>query len=299
MSHPSAALAGSGPEVGLLAWTFEPAVVVPVIAAAALYLRGWSRVSRRMPERFGARHPVIFAAGLASVVLALCSPLDALAHDLALAHMIQHLLLMVVAPPLLWMSAPVAPILSGLPKPIRRAVVLALAAAPLRMLTRLLADPRVSWAAFVLVFWGWHLPALYDRALRVDAWHHVQHLCFFSSAVLFWRPVILSWPARLVWPRWAMLPYVVLAELQNAVMAAILTFADRVLYAAYDAVPRRWPLSALEDQSIAGVIMWVPGSLPFLLAALWLVMTVIVAPPAARATRSRTPSRRCGTATSP
>jgi cytochrome c oxidase assembly factor CtaG len=297
VSHPSAALAGSGPEVGFLAWTFEPAVVVPVIAAAALYLRGWSHASQRMPERFRARHLVIFAAGLASVVLALCSPLDALAHDLALAHMIQHLLLMVVAPPLVWMSAPVAPILSGLPKPVRRAVVIALASAPIRMLTRLLADPRVSWAAFVLVFWAWHLPALYDQALRVDFWHHVQHVCFFATAMLFWRPVILSWPARSAWPRWAMLPYVVLAELQNAGMAAILTFADRVLYPAYDAAPRRWPLSALEDQSIAGVIMWVPGSLPFVLAALWLVMTVIVAPP--RATRSRTPSRRSRTATSP
>jgi len=142
----------------------------------------------------------------------------------------------------------------------------------------LLADPRVSWAAFVIVFWAWHLPALYDRALRVDAWHHVQHACFFTTAVLFWRPVILSWPARPAWPRWAMLPYVVLAELQNAGIAAIFTFSDRVIYSAYETLPRRWDLSALEDQSIAGVIMWIPGSLPFLLAALWVVMTAIVEP---------------------
>ena len=278
MSHPSAAPGGLGPEVSFLAWTFEPAVVVPVVAAAALYLRGWSQVAPRMPERFGARRPVIFTAGLASVVLALGSPLDALAHELALAHMIQHLLLMVVAPPLLWMGAPVAPILSGLPKSMRRAVVVALASPPVRKLTRLLADPRVSWAAFVIAFWVWHLPALYDRALRVDAWHHVQHACFFTTALLFWRPVILSWPARVAWPRWAMLPYLALAELQNAGIAAIFTFADRVIYPAYETLPRRWDLSALEDQSIAGVIMWIPGSLPFLVAALWVVMTAIAAP---------------------
>ena len=277
MSHPVSLASGAAPDLSLLSWTIEPAVVIPVAVAATLYVRGWATLARRMPERFGAGRLITAMTGLATVIVALSSPLDALGHQLLLAHMIQHFLLMAVAPPLLWMGAPVAPMLLGLPRPIRRRVAIALASRPLRPLTHVLADPRVSWAAFVIAFWVWHIPALYDRSLGSDSWHHVQHACFFATAVLFWRPVILPWPARSSWPRWAMIPYLALAELQNSTLAAILTFADRVIYPAYETLPRRWDITALEDQSIAGVIMWVPGSLAFLLPMLWLIVTAVVA----------------------
>jgi len=278
VSHPIASAAGAAPEVSWLSWSFEPAVILPVVVVGALYLHGWTTVSRRMPERFGAGRRAAGVAGLAAVFLALCSPLDALAHQLLVAHMVQHLLLMVIAPPLVWLGAPVAPMLLGLPRPVRRGVASVLAAPAVRRLTHALADPRVAWIAFVVVLWAWHAPALYDRALRSDGWHHVQHACFLATGLLFWRPVILAWPARLAWPRWAMIPYVALAELQNSALAAILTFSGRVLYPAYETVPRAWSVSPVEDQAIAGVIMWVPGSLPFLFAVLWLVLTAIRAP---------------------
>jgi putative membrane protein len=98
------------------------------------------------------------------------------------------------------------------------------------------------------------------------------------TALLFWRPVILPWPAGSSWPRWAMIPYLVLADLQNSVLAAILTFSDRVIYPAYEVVPRIWGFSALQDQQIAGVIMWVPGSLAFLVPILWLVAAGLASP---------------------
>jgi putative membrane protein len=120
MSHAVALVPWAGAEAALLSWNFEPAVVVPVVAAATLYLRGWTTLSRRMPKRFGTGRPIAVMAGLATVILALSSPVDALGHQLLQAHMIQHLLLMAVAPPLLWMGAPVAPMLLGLPRPIRR-----------------------------------------------------------------------------------------------------------------------------------------------------------------------------------
>jgi cytochrome c oxidase assembly factor CtaG len=107
----------------------------------------------------------------------------------------------------------------------------------------------VGWVAFVIAFWAWHIPALYDRSLRSDSWHHVQHACFFATGLLFWWPVILPWPDGSSWPRWAMIPYLVLAELQNSILAAILTFSDRVIYRAYEAVHRLWDISALTDQS--------------------------------------------------
>jgi cytochrome c oxidase assembly factor CtaG len=262
----------------LLGWSAEPAVTVPVIAAATLYWLGWRRLKRRMPERFSTPRAIAFMAGLAIVVLALCSPLDALGHLLLQAHMIQHMLLMLVAPPLLWAGAPTAPLLMGMPRSARRGVAMMLAAPAVRRSLTFLTHPAVSWVAFVIAFWAWHVPGLYELALSEDTWHHVQHLCFFTTALLFWRPVLLAWPARSPWPRWAMIPYLVLAEVQNAALAAYFTFSERVIYRGYESARPPWGLTALEDQSLAGVIMWVPGSLAFLLPLLWLVITAVLPP---------------------
>ena len=275
MSHPAAALDVLVPETVALAWSFEPAVVVPVVVTAALYLRGWAALRPRMPERFGAGRAAAFAAGLGALLLALCSPVGALGHRLLQAHMVQHLLLMVVAPPLLWLGAPVAPLLAGLPLRARRAVASALATGPVRWLSRVLTEPRVAWVSFVVAFWAWHVPALYDVALRSDLWHHVEHACFFVTALLFWHPVILAWPARRAWPRWGMIVYLLLAEAQATLLSAILTFSDRVIYPVYAAGAGLRGLSPLEDQALAGVIMWVPGSLAFTLALLWLVLQAL------------------------
>jgi len=258
----------------------EPLVLAPALVAAALYARGFATLARRMPDRFGAPRLVAFMAGIAILLLAASPLLDELSHALLRVHMTQHLMLTLVAPPLLWMGAPVAPLLLGLPRPLRRAVARALGTAPVRRLARALAHPALGWTAFVIAFWSWHVPALYDLALRSDVWHHVEHASFFATALLFWRPVILPWPSRVSWPRWAMIPYLVLAEFQNATLAAILTFSDRVIYPAYEHVPRPWGLSALEDQSIAGAIMWVPGSIASLLPLLWLILTAVSGPKA-------------------
>jgi cytochrome c oxidase assembly factor CtaG len=253
--------------------TPEPLVLAPVLVAAALYARGVATLARRMPDRFGAWTIVAFATGLAVLLLAASPLLDDLSHALLQAHMTQHLMLMLVAPPLVWMGAPIAPLLLGLPRPARRAVARVLGTRTVRRLARVLGHPAFGWTAFVIAFWAWHVPALYDLALRSDAWHHVEHASFFATALLFWRPVISAWPSRAPWPRWAMIPYLVLAEFQNTTLAAIFTFSDRVIYPVYASVARPWGLSALEDQSIAGAIMWVPGSIAFLLPLLWLVLT--------------------------
>jgi len=263
----------------IASWSLEPAVLLPAVGAAALYLRGWAALRLRMPARFPPARAAAFLMGLMVVGLALCSPIDGLSRGFLQAHMIQHLLLMMVAPPLLWLGAPVAPLLLGLPRPARRAVAVGLATRPMRWLTRVLADPRVAWLAFIAAFWLWHLPAPYDLALRSDAWHHVEHACFFLSACLFWRPVIGAWPARALWPRWAMIVYVLLADAQNTLLSAILTFSDRVIYPFYaTAAERPAGSSALEDQALAGVIMWVPGSLAFAIPVLWLLISALVEP---------------------
>jgi cytochrome c oxidase assembly factor CtaG len=256
----------------------EPLVLAPALVAAALYARGYAALARRMPDRFGPWRIVSFMAGSAVALISASPWLDELSHALLQAHMSQHLMLMLVAPPLLWMGAPVAPILLGLPRPLRRAVARGLGTPAVRRVTGALAEPVLGWTAFVIAFWCWHAPALYDLALRSDAWHHVEHATFFATGLLFWRPVILPWPSRARWPRWAMIPYLVFAEFQNTALAAILTFSDRVIYPAYESASRPWSLSALEDQSLAGAIMWVPGSIAFLLPLLWLVLTAIGGP---------------------
>ena len=107
----------------------------------------------------------------------------------------------------------------------------------------------------------------YELALNSPGWHQVEHLCFLVTGLLFWWHVILPWPGRPAWPRWAMIPYLVLADLQNTGLAAFLTFYDRVLYPTYEQAPRLWGSNPLDDQVIAGTIMWVPGSIIFLVPA--------------------------------
>ncbi len=245
------------------AWPLEPSVSVPAVAIAVLYLRGWSLLRRRLPQRFDGRHAAAFLSGLGIMMLALASPLDGLTQRWLAAHMVQHLLLMVVVAPLLWMGAPEAPVLVGLPRRIRGLVLRGMSGAGMRRLSRTVLHPAVGWTTFAVSFWVWHTPGLYELTLQSHLWHHVEHACFLGSALLFWRPVILAWPARMTWPRWAMIPYLGLAMFQSLPLAAILTFSDRVIYRGY---------SSLDDQALAGVIMWVPGSFPLLLPILRLIV---------------------------
>src|SRR4029077_21217322 len=118
-------------------------------------------------------------------------------------------------------------------------------------------------------------PRLYELGLHSQAWHRVEHACFFWAAVAFWWPVIGVWPSHPVWPRWGMIPYLLLADLVNTGLSAVLSFSDHVLYPTYQLAPRLWGISALDDQAAAGAIMWVPGSIAFLVPAMLLGMRAL------------------------
>jgi cytochrome c oxidase assembly factor CtaG len=222
-----------------------------------------------MPPRRGRWHggrPAAFLGGLAAIYLALASPIEPFADLLLSVHMVQHLLLMMVAPPLLWLGAPLFPLLRGLPRPIRVFwVAPLLSAPPLRRLFSRLTHPLTALVLFVAAAWVWHAPPVYDLALRSSAWHYLEHACFLGTALLFWYPVVRPYPARPRWSAWLLLPCLFLADLSNTALAALLTFSDRLLYPYYGEVPRLAGLSPLDDQAAAGVIMWVPGSAAFLL----------------------------------
>ncbi len=213
-------------------------------------------------------------AGLDLVFVALVSPLDGWAASSLLGHMAQHLVLMMAAPPLIWLGAPVAPLLRGLPRSLAKVLIVSvLTSVSLRRLSRFLTHPAVGWWAFAIATWAWHVPALYELALRSHAWHHVEHVCFLLSALLFWWPVVQPWPSRPHWPRWAMVPYLLLAEVHGTILAAFFTFAGRVFYPTYAA--SQGSMSALQDQVMAGVLMWGLGSLTLVLPAGCLVVRLL------------------------
>jgi cytochrome c oxidase assembly factor CtaG len=249
----------------LRSWTFEPWIIVPLSLGSIIYLRGWQQLHRRLPRRFAAWRLITFQSGLLALFFALVSPLHELAERLLQFHMIQHLLLMMVVPPLLLLGAPVLPLLRGLPRPIlQHGLKYVFASAPLQRLGHFLTHPIVCLLAFTVSNVVWHLPAFYELALRSEFWHDTQHVCFLSTGLLFWWPVVQPWPSRLRWPRWTMIPYLLFADIQNTALSAFLIFSERVLYPTYAAVPRLWGISVLDDQAAAGAIMWVPGSVIFL-----------------------------------
>jgi cytochrome c oxidase assembly factor CtaG len=270
MSHPAAVNGLTQPLFE--SWTLDPWVAAPLALAAGIYVRGWLRLRSQAPQRFGAGRLAAFLGGLTAIAVALESPLHALGAQLLQAHMVQHLLLMMVAPPLLWLGAPLLPVLHGLPRHLLHMSVGRLFAwPPLTHIGQWLVHLPVAWLVFVASTWAWHTPALYERALTAELWHDAQHVCFLATALAFWWPVVQPWPRRPLVPPWAIVLYLILADLQNTVLSAWLVFNERLIYPAYDAVPRPWQISALDDQAAAGAIMWVPGSVAFLLPVAWIV----------------------------
>ncbi len=269
-------------EALLTSWSLQPQVTVPLAALAAIYARGWFMLRRRGQRRFQVRHLACFLGGLATVFVAVASPLEPLSVFLLQVHMIQHLLLLLVAPPLLWFAAPELPCLVGLPAWLRDGWVLPLLR--LRVVKsawRTLTHPAFAWTSCTVVFWLWHAPQLYDLALRLPPVHYLEHACFFATGLLFWFPVVQPYPSRPRFSRWVLPPYLFLAGLQGTVLSALITFSDHVLYPHYAAVPRLWDISPLTDQAVAGAIMWIGGSAAYLVPLVWIGKELLYGHPAA------------------
>jgi putative membrane protein len=229
-------------------WTFEPAVVISLVTAAIVYGRGRLRLGSR-PRRTAA-----FAAGLAVVAVALLSPLDAQASTRFAAHMVQHLLLMVVAAPLLAYARPTAALVAGLPAPLRDT-----ARRNRRHRIPALTHPVVVWSAGTIVLWAWHMPALYDAALSSDLFHAAEHASFLGTAYLFW------WVAlRRSTPRPIAGLLVFATGVQSSALGAVLLFASTPLYPEHT--------TGLEDQQLAGALMWGPPAVVYLVTLGWLLV---------------------------
>jgi cytochrome c oxidase assembly factor CtaG len=253
-------------EAFLRSWPFDPWLFAALCLTAAIYLRGWLALRRRNPQRWPLGKLVAFFGGLVAIDLALASPIEPFAALLLQVHMLQHLLLMMVAPPLLWLAAPLFPVLRGLPQAARRHWVAPLfRSAAIRWLIGRLTHPAIALPLFIAATWLWHTPALYGLALQSSEWHYVQHACFLGTGLLFWYPVIRPYPSRPRWSAWLLGPYLIVADAQNTLLSALLTFSSHVWFPYYLSVPRLSGISVLADQAAAGALMWVFGSLAFLL----------------------------------
>jgi cytochrome c oxidase assembly factor CtaG len=259
------------------AWDWRPAVLLVIGTLAALYLRGWWRLRRT--RRHGAAPGWRLAAyliGLGCVFLALCSPLELLAELSFTAHMIQHQLLTMGAPPLLLLAAPFPVMLWGLTPPLRRRVgALVSHPGPVRRALSWLTRMPVAGTLYTVTLWGWHHPAAYEAALRYPLLHDIEHLTFFGTAVLFWWPIVNPAPRfrRLTSGVMygARIGYLILATAQNTMLGAVLGLSERVFYPTYAAAPRLladW--NPIDDQAFGGGVMW-SGSHMFLLAVLVLL----------------------------
>jgi len=258
----------SAAQAALASWSFPPVVTALNLLTALLYLRGWIELRRVMPGRFTPGRLACFLSGLATLQIALASPIDTFDPFLLTDHMLQHMFLMVIVPPLVLLGDPLIPLLRGLPRWIARNVLGPFLAWPaLGRFGALLIDPPVALLLLSLAMIGWHLPAPYELALRSPGWHEVEHACFLVASLLFWWPVIQPWPSRPHWPAWSIPVYLLLGDFVNSVVSAFLVFSGRILYPWYLHVPRLGGFSAQNDQAAAGAVMWVIGSFAFLIPA--------------------------------
>jgi cytochrome c oxidase assembly factor CtaG len=250
----------------VLNWTFDPVVSFGLALAGVLYVGASRRVRReRGDRRFPLARQRQFIGGLAIILVALESPIDTSSDTSFSIHMVQHLLLTMVAAPLLVLGAPVTlALLASSPANRRR-----LSAALKHPAVRVLSDPIVAWALFFGVLWGSHFSGLFDASLRSNGVHALEHLAYLATAVLFWMPVVgrdpapsgLSHPARIL--------YLFFAMASMSFLGLALFSANHVLYPTYAVV--EGAAKAIADQRMGGTLMWVGGMVD-IVPALALVM---------------------------
>lgn len=279
---PGAALAHGGHEhAAAPGWTWDPAITLPLLVAAIAFALGWRRLHARATggrtrlERQGRW----FAIGWLVLAGALVSPLHEAGERSFTAHMIEHELIMLLAAPLLVLAEPLATMLWAFPSSARRTLgAMGTAIAPLY---RWASGAVIATLLQAAVLWIWHMPSLFDLALANDAWHAVQHLCFLVSALLFWTAMLGRRGAGATAAADRALAGLCLlaTSIVTGALGALMAFATSPWYAGYARLAfAPFGLSPAEDQQVAGLIMWVPGGLVHLGAALLLFRTLIAPP---------------------
>ncbi len=262
----------------LLSWSFEPEVVMGIALAGGLYARGWLRLRRRgrggrilKPWRAWC-----FGGGLLAVAVALLSPIATFDSLFMFMHMIQHLLLVMIAAPLIWLGAPLLPMLWAFSRGNRRRLGRLLHPShPIHRVFHFLTRPGIALPIFVVVIVAWHFPPLYDAAQGRTLIHDLEHATFFGAALLYYWPIIHPTGTKRRMSYAAGIIYLFPAKITGFAIGATLSMAQTAWYQTYIDAPRLWGLSALDDQQLAGLIMWIFGGLLYIVPLLILVVAMI------------------------
>ncbi len=251
------------------AWSFEPLVVAGLVVSGVLYATGlrrlWARDTGVGIRRWEA---LAFAAGWVATLVALVSPLHALGGALFSAHMTQHELLISVSSPLMILGRPLIPFLWALPISWRKKLGDWSGGDGVSGMWHAISLPAVAFSLHAIALWVWHLPGPYQSTLNSELMHSLQHLSFLGTALLFWWTVFKVRGSELGYG--AAVFYLFATALQTGALGALLTFAPHLWYPAYATTTSAWGLTPLEDQQLGGLIMWIPGSIPYVLGGLFM-----------------------------
>jgi putative membrane protein len=262
-----AILASSSPPIGVNA---------SLCLASLVYSLGWVRLRVAFRNLIAAWRLAAFLAGIASLWVAIGSPLEALDDVSLTVHMVQHLLLMAIAPPLILLGAPTLPLFRGLPVWMARGIVAPfLRRGWVKHVGRLLTNPAICWLAAMLSLVAWHVPVVFELALRKQWLHEFEHASFFGTGLLFWWPVVQPWPSTSKWPRWSIPIYLFCATLPCDILSAFLALCDRLVYPSYLSARESLTISPLQDQECAAALMWVCITLIFLVPAVIITIQIL------------------------
>jgi cytochrome c oxidase assembly factor CtaG len=250
-------------------WTFYPQVVIPLLAAAAAYLWAVRRVNAAHPANpVPFDRPVFFLVGLACIGVALLSGIERYDTELFSVHMVQHMLLVFGAAPAIVLAAPITLVLRVATPAVRARWILPVLRS---RIVKVIAHPLVAWLLFTAVMWGSHVSPLFDAALEDPLLHDIEHALYLGTALLFWWPVVGRDPSPWRLPYPARVFYLALQMPLNSLLGVAILFSEQVLYPHYATTGRPWPPSPLEDQQLAGAIMWGVGDAAFLVAILLVI----------------------------
>ncbi len=274
---------------GDLPWSFDPLVLGCLAVSAWLYAFGLLRLWRHAGFGRGARpvQAASFMAGWLTLALALVSPIDPLGSQLFVAHMIQHELLMIVAAPLLVLGRPLGVWIWAFSPRWRRRIGRFLQAPGWRAPWTLVTAPLSAWVLHALALWLWHVPALFEAALEHEWVHTLQHSSFLLTALLFWWTVLAT-PTRRA--QGIAVVSLFTTMLHMGALGALLTLARTVWYPAYLGRTQAFGLTALEDQQLGGLVMWVPSGFIYIACLITIAASWLNAPPP----RPRPPVRTAG-----
>jgi putative membrane protein len=238
----------------------------PLFLIGLVYLRQWMLLAWLVPDGVKGWRACSFFVGLFLVWVALGTSLSVLDHQSLTAHMVQHLLLMTVAPPLILLGAPWR-LLPQRPAQIALEAIAPLRWAPVRQLRNTLLHPVVGWLGATATLVVWHIPAVFAIGFRSELWHGIEQASFLTTGILFWWPVVEPSRNSLKWPESSILLYLFMATLPCDILSGFLVFCDRVVYPLFLSSSRSFGVSALEDQQCAGALMWTCVTVVYLIAA--------------------------------